>query len=44
MRLPLLVVWKGGVEEGSSPCLCLGLNGLARILAEVEELGVWPEG
>ena len=32
-----------GVGGSSSPCLSLGFDGLARIFAKVEELGVWPE-
>ena len=32
------------MEGSSSPCLFPGLMDLARILAKVEELGVWSEG
>ena len=45
VRLLLLVVWMVGVGGSSSLCLFPGLMvSLVRILAKVEELGVWPEG
>ena len=44
VKLLLLVVWTVGVGESFKSLPVSWFDGLARIFAKVEELGVWPEG